>query len=151
MFIVGDSAGGGLAIALALAIRDRGLSPVAGIVALSPWADLTCSGESMLQMASRDLECSREGLLDMVASYLGSALPTNPLASPVFADFTGCRLSCASQALTRFINDTLRLAKAVAMAGGSATVSIGAGMRLSDLGRSIPRSGCGYAGSWRLD
>ena len=47
ILIAGDSAGGGLAIALGLAVRDRKLTRPAGIVALSPWADLTCAGETM--------------------------------------------------------------------------------------------------------
>ena len=46
IMIVGESAGGGLALATLLAIRDKGLPLPAGAVALSPWADLALTGES---------------------------------------------------------------------------------------------------------
>ena len=55
ILIVGESAGGGLCLASLLAIRDAGLPlPCAG-VALSPWTDLTCSGESYRTNARRDI------------------------------------------------------------------------------------------------
>lgn len=44
--IAGDSAGGGLALALCLYLRDHGLPQPAGLVLMSPWADVTCSGDS---------------------------------------------------------------------------------------------------------
>jgi monoterpene epsilon-lactone hydrolase len=80
--IVGDSAGGGLALATAIALRDRGISLPAGIVTLSAWADLTCSGETMTTQASRDIECSRAGLLEMAGWYLGSWLASHQRAVP---------------------------------------------------------------------
>jgi len=61
----------------------------AGIVALSPWADLTCTGESMTSRAAADIECTRAGLLEMVGCYMNGADPSQPLASPVFADLAG--------------------------------------------------------------
>lgn len=45
MVAAGDSAGGGLAISTVMAVRNRGLPMLAGIVTLSPWTDFTCSGE----------------------------------------------------------------------------------------------------------
>ena len=56
IFLTGDSAGGGLAVATAIALRDRHLPMCGGIVAISPWADLTCSGESMTSRAAVDIE-----------------------------------------------------------------------------------------------
>src|SRR5207245_6232045 len=58
--VAGDSAGGGLAVSTMIAVRDRGLPRCAGIVALSPWADLTCNGDSMTSRATTDLERSEE-------------------------------------------------------------------------------------------
>lgn len=52
--IAGDSAGGGLALMTAQAIRDRGLPGAAGLVLISPWVDFTSSGESMTTRARRD-------------------------------------------------------------------------------------------------
>jgi monoterpene epsilon-lactone hydrolase len=60
--VAGDSSGGGLAVANVIAVRDRGIQMPAGIVAISPWADLTCSGESMTSRATTDLECTRASL-----------------------------------------------------------------------------------------
>jgi acetyl esterase/lipase len=54
----GDSAGGGLALSTALALRDRHLPMCAGIVALSPWADLTCSSDSITSRARVGRESS---------------------------------------------------------------------------------------------
>jgi epsilon-lactone hydrolase len=59
----------------------------AGIVALSPWTDLSCSGESMITRAAADIECTRAGLLEMAGWYLGGGDPRQPLASALFADF----------------------------------------------------------------
>ena len=68
--VAGDSAGGGLAVPTAIALRDRRLPMCAGIVALSPWADLTCTGESMTSRVAVDIECTRAGLLEMAGQYL---------------------------------------------------------------------------------
>ena len=87
--VAGDSAGGGLAVSTAIALRDRHLPMCAGIVALSPWADLTCSGESITSRAAVDIECTRAGLLEMAGWYMSGADPSQPLASPVFADLAG--------------------------------------------------------------
>lgn len=130
ILIAGDSAGGGLAIALGLAVRDRGLTPPVGIVALSPWADLTCTGETMITRADRDIECSRDGLVEMARQYLGPVSAKDPLASPVFGDFAAMPpLLCLVGSEEVLLDDSLRIASAVAQAGGSATVSIGAGMQ----------------------
>ena len=87
--LAGDSAGGGLAVSTAIALRDRHLPMCAGIVAISPWTDLTCSGESITSRAPVDIECTRAGLLEMAGWYMNGADPSQPLASPVFADLAG--------------------------------------------------------------
>src|SRR3546814_8238870 len=57
--LAGDSAGGGLTLACALQIRDAGLPMPAGLVLLSPWADLTLGGASMTQNATREIQIGR--------------------------------------------------------------------------------------------
>lgn len=79
--IAGDSSGGGLAVATALRVGDA-----AGVIAFSPWADLTCSGATMGANAARDIECTRESLLEMAGWYAAGHDPADPLLSPVFAD-----------------------------------------------------------------
>ena len=87
--VAGDSAGGGLALATLLAIRDRGLpSPAAG-VGISPWVDMEGLGESMTTRAKVDPVVQKEGLLGMAKLYLGNADPKNPLAAPLHANLAG--------------------------------------------------------------
>jgi acetyl esterase/lipase len=87
--IAGDSAGGGLTVAALLALRDAGDPLPAAGVCLSPWLDLTLSGESMTTKAGEDPLVTRDGLAQMAALYLGGADPRAPLASPLFADLDG--------------------------------------------------------------
>jgi acetyl esterase/lipase/uncharacterized OsmC-like protein len=87
--IGGDSAGGGLALAALLSLRDAGVPLPAGAVLLSPWSDLAVTGESVETRAAADPMLGREYLLDMARMYLGSGDPRNALASPVFADLHG--------------------------------------------------------------
>lgn len=128
--IVGDSAGGGLALATGIALRDRAVPLPAGVVALSPWTDLTCSGETMTTQASHDIECSREGLLAMAHWYLGRADPRQPLASPAFADFADLPpllvLVGGNEVL---LDDSVRLVRRAGMDGVDATLYVGAGMQ----------------------
>jgi monoterpene epsilon-lactone hydrolase len=87
--VAGDSAGGGLTLALLLALRDRALPLPALGVPLSPWTDLTLSGETMTSMADRDPMVQRAGLQRMSDWYVGAADPRDPLVSPLFADPSG--------------------------------------------------------------
>jgi monoterpene epsilon-lactone hydrolase len=130
MIVAGDSAGGGLAVSTVLAVRDRGLPMCAGIVAISPWADLTCSGESITTRAEADIECTRAGLLEMAGWYMNGADPCQPLASPVFADLAGLpRLLCVIGGDEALLDDSVRLVRNAAIAGVDATLSITAGMQ----------------------
>lgn len=87
--VAGDSAGGGLTIAMLLAARDAGLPMPAAAVTFSPWADLTLSGDSMESCADADYLLTRCGLAGMADLYLASHAPTEPLISPIRADLTG--------------------------------------------------------------
>jgi epsilon-lactone hydrolase len=86
-FIAGDSAGGGLTLATLLALRDRCLQlPIAG-VPMSACTDLTLAGESM--RSEEDPICSARCMPVFRELYLGKTDPCNPLASPIFGDYTG--------------------------------------------------------------
>ena len=89
MVVAGDSAGGGLAMALALALKAEGLPQPAGYFVISPWADLTQSGASYGAKAEVDPMISKAGLDDNAIAYLGGLDARDPLASPVFGDFDG--------------------------------------------------------------
>ncbi|HEV8718932.1 MAG TPA: alpha/beta hydrolase [Candidatus Binatia bacterium] len=87
--IAGDSAGGGLALATLVAIRDAKLPLPAAGVCLSPWADMEGVGASMTSKAKEDPVVQKEMLLNMAKLYLGGADPKTPLAAPLHADLRG--------------------------------------------------------------
>ncbi|PTL84894.1 alpha/beta hydrolase [Vitiosangium sp. GDMCC 1.1324] len=84
----GDSAGGGLAIAALVALRDEGTPLPAGAVVIAPWVDLECRGESVERNARYDWG-DRAMLLHWAKWYLGTADARAPLASPLHADLSG--------------------------------------------------------------
>lgn len=130
LIMAGDSAGGGLAFSAILAARQQGVPPCAGMVALSPWVDLTCSGESMTSRAAVDILCTREALLELAGCYLAGADPRQPLASPLFADLTGLPpVLCLVGSDEVLLDDTLRLVRQAGVAGVEMTVSIVPGMQ----------------------
>src|SRR5262245_58835334 len=83
LVLAGDGAGGGLAFAALMAIRNAQLPMPAGCIALSPWADMTLTGWSMLQNAKNDAILSWELLFLSARHYLKGANPADPYASPV--------------------------------------------------------------------
>ncbi len=87
--IGGDSAGGGLTLATLLALRDSGAPLPAAGVCISPWTDLSASGESIRTKASVDPMVTEGPLRQMAAAYLGGKDARTPLASPLFADLRG--------------------------------------------------------------
>jgi len=87
--VAGDSAGGGLSLALALRLKQAGLPQPAGIFVISPWTDLQQSSETCTTKAAADPMLSREGLDSMASAYLGGANGRDPMASPVHGDYAG--------------------------------------------------------------
>lgn len=86
--IAGDSAGGGLSLAAVLSCRDAGRPLPQSMVLLSPWVDLTLSGESIDHRASTDY-LSRGILSSFAAHYLAQTDPGDPLASPLWGELHG--------------------------------------------------------------
>jgi len=89
IIVAGDSAGGGLAMAALIALRDAGDPLPAAACLLSPWLDLTGSGESMRSNAGIDPWFEPEHLPLLADRYCRPGDRTNPLVSPVFADLAG--------------------------------------------------------------
>ncbi len=87
--VAGDSAGGGLAVAICVALRDEGVKLPAAIVSLSPWIDMEAIGESMTTNAEIDPNVQRDPLIEMAKVYLGGADLRTPLANPLYADLKG--------------------------------------------------------------
>jgi acetyl esterase/lipase len=87
--VAGDSAGGGLTLSLILLLREKGLPLPAAAVCLSPWTDLTCSGESWKTNGKVDFMLKKGSTFNAAKLYLGDADPRSPLASPLYADPAG--------------------------------------------------------------
>ena len=87
--IAGDSAGGGLTLAMLMAAHEQGLPMPAAALLLSPWADLSLEGASIKSKAEEDPSLTEEGLAAMGGMYLDGEDPHTALASPIHGDFTG--------------------------------------------------------------
>ena len=87
--IIGDSAGGGLALALLLKLRDSSLPRPAAAVVLSPWTDLALTGASLTLNAKLDAIVEAEDAPIFAADYLAGTDPRHPYASPLYGDPTG--------------------------------------------------------------
>jgi len=116
--LAGDSAGGGLAPATLLALRDEGLALPAGCACLSPWSDLTNSGASFATNSETDQLFSKEAADQSAARYLGDADPTHPHASPVFGDWQGLPPLLIQAGGAEVLEDDARNLAAAAQAAG---------------------------------
>lgn len=85
--LAGDDAGGGLAFAALVAIRNGGMPMPAACVAMSPWVDMTLSGWSVLTNARNDVALSWDLLFLTARHYLKKQSPADPYASPIYANF----------------------------------------------------------------
>jgi monoterpene epsilon-lactone hydrolase len=84
--VLGDSAGGNLAVAVTVAARDENLPLPSCVAVISPFADLTFSGASLELRKLADPYVTRELLESMAAEYLDGADPADPRCSSVFSD-----------------------------------------------------------------
>lgn len=89
IIIGGDSAGGGLAVATLIALRDRGLPLPAAAFLLSPWTDLAGTGQSLVTNEDADPMLSGKMVHILAQLYHGTASPRDPLVSPLYGDLIG--------------------------------------------------------------
>ena len=126
--IVGESAGGGLGLATLIALRDKGISLPAAAVALSPWTDLKCTGESYRTNAKACL--SPEGTWTAFSKhYVGDSDPCLPWISPLYGDLDGLPpilIHVGGDEILR--DDSLRFAEKAKTAGVDVTLKVGEGM-----------------------
>ena len=87
--VAGDSAGGGLTVAMMVQARYVGLPTPGAGVCISPWVDMEGLGDSMETRAEADPMVMKEGLLLSAKTYLGGNDPRAPLAAPLYADLRG--------------------------------------------------------------
>ncbi len=122
--ILGDSAGGGLALALSLKLRDEHVPLPAAVVAISPWTDLAITGLSA-QPGASDPMLNASELATMAAQYLGAADPRNPYASPLYGAMNGLPptlIQVGSDEILR--DDAARMAEKLKDAGCAVTLEI---------------------------
>jgi len=87
--IAGDSAGGNLTLAAAIAIRDAGLPLPAALVLISPWVDLGLGGETIRSRARRDPMLRASWLSICAKRYAGDIAPEDPRVSPLYGELRG--------------------------------------------------------------
>src|SRR3954466_15392896 len=127
--VAGDSAGGGLAVALLVATRDAGDALPAAAVLMSPTVDLTSSGASMTDRADEDPISTPALLRQLASDYLAGADPKTPLASPLFASLSGLPpLLVQAGTADLLLSDSERLAEAAAEAGVDVLLEVGEGL-----------------------
>ncbi len=114
--IGGDSAGGGLTMALLLAIRDAGLELPSGAFLISPWIDLRATADSYTREAARDPVLSAPVIREAARMYAGDLPMDDPRLSPALADLRGLPplfiQSTDAEILTDDSNTLLERAKA---------------------------------------
>lgn len=129
VIVAGESAGGGLALALLLSLRDHGLPMPAASILLSPWADLTLSGASLTTKADVDPALSLAGLRTRASDYLAGQDASNPLISPALADLAGLPpLLVQAGSHEILLDDALRVASRAAEDDVSVSLEITAGV-----------------------
>lgn len=128
--IAGDSAGGGLTLALILWLRDHGLPLPAGVITMSPWTDLTCSGESFTTNFERDPQFgnTKDNML-YHSAYIGDADPTDPYMSPMFGSYEKMPpILMQVGSYEVLLSDTLTVADKIRKSGGKIRLSVYDGM-----------------------
>lgn len=116
--VAGDSAGGGLCLAMLLTLRDRGLPLPAAAVPISPWAEITCSADAWVRNADTDFLLDKERLTGIGELYTQGADPGDPLVSPVHGDYAGLPpMYIQASAYETLLDDCLAVAGAAARGG----------------------------------
>jgi len=129
IIVSGDSAGGGLALATVIALRDAGEPLPAAVVVMSPWADLTHKGQSHITKADAESVLKTDGLKEWALCYAGEASLDNSLVSQVYADFHGfppLLIQVGSDEI--LLDDAIRLAEKAGVDGVAVTLRVWEGM-----------------------
>jgi len=114
----GDSAGGGLALSMLLALKAAGARLPQAALLLAPWTDLTVSSPSYEQLRDLDPVISPEKLREAGLMYAGRRDPADPLLSPLFADLAGLPQLLIQAGGDEVMLDDSRLFAARAQAAG---------------------------------
>jgi epsilon-lactone hydrolase len=125
LVVAGDSAGGGLSMALLLSLRERGIPLPAAAVLFSPFVDLAATGESARSNSSRCAMFDSESFCRAAQYYLGDRDRRAPLASPLYAELHGLPpLLIHVGADETLLDDSRRLAERAQRAGVKTQIKI---------------------------
>jgi acetyl esterase/lipase len=123
--LAGDSAGGGLTMAMLMVLRDRGVRLPAAAALMSPWADLSPATAENRPNLARDPLLHHSVLNSLAPLYYASASPTDPLVSPVFGDLSGLPPIFIHAGSTEILlSDARKLATGIERAGGTVDLRI---------------------------
>lgn len=123
--VMGDSAGGGLALALLLRLRDDGLELPAAAIALSPWTDLALTGASLSSNEKSDPIVSAADAHLFADCYLAGADPRNPYASPLYGNPAGLPPTLIHVGSDEILHDdAVRMAEILRAAGCRAEIEV---------------------------
>ncbi|RDU24413.1 alpha/beta hydrolase [Anaerosacchariphilus polymeriproducens] len=129
IILAGDSAGGNLALALTLKLREQMRKEPKGLVLLSPWTDLTLAGESHQIKADLDPILDKEYLMDARDNFVGKEDITIPFISPLLAEFDKfppVYIQVGSNEI--LLSDSMNLYKKLVKSGNFARIDIYKGM-----------------------
>lgn len=128
-WVAGDSAGGGLTLAVLMAARNHGDPAPTGGITLSAWTDLAITGASVTELAEIDPVMGGKVAPEAAQAYLGTADPKDPLASPLYGDYRGLPpLLMQVGGIEVLLDDTRRVAARAEEAGVDVTVEVWPGM-----------------------
>jgi acetyl esterase/lipase len=123
--LCGDSAGGGLSMALLVNLKNLGLPQPGCAMLMSPWVDLSCSGKSITEFDGVDVILTARSLNTMAEKYLGERDRRAPLASPLFAELSGlCPISVHVGSEEVLYSDSENLVEKILAAGGKAELEV---------------------------
>jgi len=129
IIIAGDSAGGGLALATMISLRDAGEPLPAGAVCISPWTDLALTGASVKNKDKLDPILDSETIARYARYYAGAHETTTPLISPLYADLSGLPpLLIQAGTDEILLDDATRCAERARAAGVDVTLEVWDGM-----------------------
>ncbi len=127
--VAGDSAGGGLTLAMLLALRDGDDPLPAAACLLSPWLDLAATGETMSTHAQQDPWFKAEDMSFVSSYYCAEHQLRNPLVSPVYGDLSGLPpVYIQVGADEILLSDSTRAAEKIKAAGGQVDLEVWSGM-----------------------
>lgn len=128
IFLAGESAGGGLVYSLCLLLKQEGIALPKAIVAISPWTDLACSGDSFDRNKKLDPSLFEHALHEYARLYAPGRLH-DPLVSPLLGELEGMPDSLIIVGSDEILlDDAVRMSEKLSAAGCSASLEIGEGL-----------------------